>query len=27
METACDTQTQGLDDRIAEAIGKVLWLT
>ena len=24
METACDTQTQGLDDRIAEAIGKVL---
>lgn len=24
METACDTQTQGLDDRIAEAIGRVL---
>ena len=24
METACDTQTQGIDDRIAEAIGRVL---
>ena len=24
METACDTQTEGLDDRIAEAIDKVL---
>lgn len=24
METACDTQTQGLEDRVAEAIGKVL---
>lgn len=24
METACDTQTQGLDDRIAEAIIRVL---
>lgn len=24
METACDTQTEGIDDRIAEAIDKVL---
>lgn len=24
METACDTQTQGLDDRVAEAIIRVL---
>ena len=24
METACDTQTQGIDNRIAEAIDKVL---
>lgn len=24
METACDTQTEGLDDRVAEAIDRVL---
>jgi hypothetical protein len=26
METACDTQTEGIDNRIAEAIDRVLWL-